>query len=863
MSININSTQISALLKLYPMAIPGAVENLLPEGTYHLGIPESIHSPSTALGMVIDPVTLFSTDFAAGDSVRLWANGQATSVIKPIKPGEEQDPIWMELPWGWLKDGLNTLYYEVTRISGNKNKSDPILNLLFNNPVSDITASHPPIISPGQPATFTLTRAYPRAYDVMTLTVGTWSKTISSVHPADPVTYTLTTTDLQQIGDGTRTVSAMVIDQLSNSHVSPTSSIVITGNTLVLPPPTVKGQTGNNFDSTLQNVEVWVPQGTLLPTDEIHANWEGAISAPGASFTSPKRLVSAGLTFVVPRSVLAYSLGKVVNVTYVIKRNGVTTSSQVLPLNILPLPVTALIPPKIVEADANNVLDVAALGARNATIHALLWTLIADGMPCWLSLEGKKPDGSAHNLALWEGLPARVNPLWVSQGFWPEALLNSYLKQLGDGTSLRIKFAVSMDMSNVRATAVEFPDRAYTIKVVAVVNATITKVNENTATGALVANGGSTTATTLVISGTASPGQQVEVRNHNTVLDTVPANAQGMFSYSHLSALPGARRYTAKGLYGSEVVSLPWTVNVFAYGTIAVPQCRHLAINSSGTRLFVASAPGFPSPHHATLIDTVTREVIKVHQTTYPTFITVHPDDSKVYFNDQANLVEMDSSNFTVIRTQSDGLNRYPYDMEINPDGKYFYAIWQLPDTTFGELAIYNSSNFQIVKRINLQSSVYEIAVSRDGSRVYVINVGGDEESVKGSVSVVDARSLSLIKHIDVGSRVYSIGVSPDGNFVYVLLENLRSFVVIDTLSLVVVRTVTLEATTYAFAVGADGKFIYLSVGTKVMKMDAVTFNSVSIWEKVTFYAVVVSQDQKMLYGSNSQENLIYAIPIG
>lgn len=567
-SINVNSTQISALLQLYPMAIPGAVENLQPPGDYHLGIPESIHSPSTNLFMVIDPVMLFSASLAIGDSVRLWVNDQATSVIKAVKPGEENDRIWMELTWGWLVDGLNTLYYEVTEVSGNKNKSDPILKVLFNNPVSGITVSHPASVGPGQPATFTFTRSKPREYDVVMLTVGTWKKTIPYVHSAKPITYTLTTIDLQQIGDGTHTVNATIKDQLSNLRVSPTTSILITANTLVLPPPSVTGQTGNNFNPTLQNVEVVVPAGTLLPSDKVHVEWEGAISAPGASFKSAQRLVSAGLKFPVPRSVLAYSLGKAVKVTYVIERNGVSTSSQVLPLNILPLPATALVPPKILEADANNVLDVIALGTKNATIHALLWTLIADGMPCFLSLEGKKPDGTAHNLALWNGLPSRVNSTWVSQGFWPKAVVNSYLKQLGDGTSLRIKFAVSMNMSNVRSTAVEFPDQVYTIKAVPLVVPTIVNVNENTSTGKPVANAGTTTATTLVISGKLSPGQQGELYDGSGAsakpLGKVTANAAGDYSIT-ITVAQGAHRFYIQSLYHpGTVYSNVWTLTVVA-----------------------------------------------------------------------------------------------------------------------------------------------------------------------------------------------------------------------------------------------------------------------------------------------------------
>lgn len=249
MSINVNSAETNALLRLFPMAIPGAEQKVFPPGVYHLGIPLSLHSPTTALFMVIDPVTTLATTLQANDSVRLWVNGLATSVIKIIKPGEENDPIDMELPWGGLVDGGNTLFYRVTRPSGNFDDSTPVLNVLFNNPASGITASHPASVAPGQPATFTLTRNYPREYDVVTLTVGRWSKTIPYAHPANPISYTLSSADLQQIGDGTHPVSATVVDQLSNSNVSPTTSIVINANQRVLNPPIiVEAEPGKTLD---------------------------------------------------------------------------------------------------------------------------------------------------------------------------------------------------------------------------------------------------------------------------------------------------------------------------------------------------------------------------------------------------------------------------------------------------------------------------------------------------------------------------------------------------------------------------------------------------------------------------------------
>jgi hypothetical protein len=202
-----------------------------------------------------------------------------------------------------------------------------------------------------------------------------------------------------------------------------------------------------------------------------------------------------------------------VKVTYIVERDGTTTPSLPLLLNILALPATALITPKIVEADANNFLDVLALGDKNATIHTLLHTLIEDGQPCWLSLEGKKADGAAHNLVLWNGLPARVNPTWIRQGFWPAALANNYLKQLGHGTPLIVKFMVSMDKSNDPATATKFPDRIYTIKALELVVPTLVNVLDSS--DKEVPEGTSTFSTTLKLKGKASNDLQVEIFDDN------------------------------------------------------------------------------------------------------------------------------------------------------------------------------------------------------------------------------------------------------------------------------------------------------------------------------------------------------------
>lgn len=226
MSINIQTAQITADLKLFPVLPLGWRTPVKPPGLAHGGLP---HSAATSQGfqILIEPVTaLLSWVVAAYDVLELVVNGVPTGITRTILPGEEGDRFLMYLPAQWLKNGVNEILYTVTRPSGNSDKS-PELNVLFNKPVASVTVSHPASVVSGQPAVVTITVGYARPYDEVTLTIGTWSITFTNFDHTKPITSPLTTTDLQQIGDGTHPVSATVIDQLSNSNVSPTTYINI------------------------------------------------------------------------------------------------------------------------------------------------------------------------------------------------------------------------------------------------------------------------------------------------------------------------------------------------------------------------------------------------------------------------------------------------------------------------------------------------------------------------------------------------------------------------------------------------------------------------------------------------------------
>lgn len=570
--MDIQSSIFNELFVLYPVIIRGWVTPVKPQGIAQGGIPKVLYDGETqGLECLIDPWTemqLASWTMAADDRVDLYVNDNPTPATgKTVAPGEEQQRVRLYLPHGWLNQGVNRLYYKVTRVGGNDESSRDTLALYHLRLPESLDLIIPPeVVREGvgpelaaRGVTFAFTYTNRRHFDSIVFALGDTTVRFDVPDAPAPINLTLLTDTFQRAGDNPNAVAEFrVFDQLGNAVMSGEKRVDIHLGRLSLLAPTVRGMNGNQFSPTTPEIRVLVPQGSLLPTDTLWVNWQGATAVPEGSYPSPPRLVSAGLEIAVPRSVLAYSLGQRVAVSYFIDRDDKPVESAVLLLDILPLPATALNSPKIVEADANNFLDITALGTKNATIHALLHTLIEAEQPCWLRLEGKKADGTAHDLTLWAGLPARVNSTWINQGFWPQTLANSYLVQLGHGTTLTLKYLVALDKSNIETNAVKFPDRVYTIKSVELVVPTLDRVLDSN--GEEVLEGGWTVSTSLTLSGTASKGLDIEVFDDDGSSTVAKGRATadpltGIWT-REVTVAEGKHRLFARSLYhGGEVDS--------------------------------------------------------------------------------------------------------------------------------------------------------------------------------------------------------------------------------------------------------------------------------------------------------------------
>jgi hypothetical protein len=231
-----------------------------------------------------------------------------------------------------------------------------------------------------------------------------------------------------------------------------------------LPAPTVvQAPTGElNPMSALNGASVKVSYPGMTSDDIIGLSWAGNSSLvpqrPGNT--------SGTLYIVVPASAVAAALGKTVQVIYSVKRGEEITPSGILNLTVLLIPPENLDPPRLLEAENDGEgpeLDLENVSS-GGNIRVNIWPLIAVGQYPWLRLEGNKAEGTAHNLTLWTPANADVSQVWLDQGYYPKAVGYDYLKELGNGTRLRLIFKAGMNGSREEADAIAFPVRTYTVK---------------------------------------------------------------------------------------------------------------------------------------------------------------------------------------------------------------------------------------------------------------------------------------------------------------------------------------------------------------------------------------------------------------
>src|SRR6476620_760455 len=91
------------------------------------------------------------------------------------------------------------------------------------------------------------------------------------------------------------------------------------------------------------------------------------------------------------------------------------------------------------------------------------------------------------------------------------------------------------------------------------------------------------------------------------------------------------------------------------------------------------------------------------------------------------------------------------------PDGSRFYITNEAEST----VDVADGRTLKVIKHIPLTNHPNNIAVSKDGRRVYAAIVAG-----AGAIDVIDAATLTRVKSIRTEGGIHNVYVTPDGRFI-------------------------------------------------------------------------------------------------
>jgi YVTN family beta-propeller protein len=172
-------------------------------------------------------------------------------------------------------------------------------------------------------------------------------------------------------------------------------------------------------------------------------------------------------------------------------------------------------------------------------------------------------------------------------------------------------------------------------------------------------------------------------------------------------------------------------------------------------------------------------------------------------------------------------------------------------------LAIDTSTN-AVVNTYAAQGGSRNIAVSADGSRLYVTNAGGK------SVSIINTVSGSVV-NVPVGNNAWGVAVHPDGSRVYAVNAADATISVIDTANNSVIATINVPAGALSIAVHPDGAFAY-ATGSSSGKVSIINLLNNTVSGTIPVQSgpvdVVFDPSGKQAYVANSGSNSVSVINV-
>ncbi|MCP1505341.1 YVTN family beta-propeller protein [Pseudomonas marginalis] len=476
----------------------------------------------------------------------------------------------------------------------------------------------------------------------------------------------------------------------------------------------------------------------MLNTDLIKPYFRGPSGAGTPSISPKSGNANAGFVdFQVTNSAIAATLNQHAQVGYTVERASSTIPSNILDLEVQPLPDASVDVVSVPEA-VENQFDT----HTNNTVRILGYPFMSSGQSLWIALDGENDtelaDGRRVTIA--EANAKEIN----------EPIPLDYQLPLSAGTTLDVKVRVSLDGTNLFNTATELKIPRYIVKRETGVIKEIT-VGTSPHHIALSADG----ARAYVTNYTSHTVSVINTRT-NTVIDTI----SGFSNPYRLAIHPdGARLFVGNlGTKTASVVNL--ATNTIIQTITGFNRIFGIAFNEDGTKVYLScNYDAFVYVHNAQ-----TGARLNSLKVIYPTGLAFNPEYTRLYAPSQSVITMINPVGNGSLIGDIPGTS-YPRDIATSPHNfhapKAYITNRGLNNagTTVLVLNMVTNTISKILTGFNAPNGV---AMNPITERAYISEATGNR------VHIIDTSTDTVISSISGFNAPEGIGVSKNGAFAYV-----------------------------------------------------------------------------------------------
>jgi YVTN family beta-propeller protein len=223
----------------------------------------------------------------------------------------------------------------------------------------------------------------------------------------------------------------------------------------------------------------------------------------------------------------------------------------------------------------------------------------------------------------------------------------------------------------------------------------------------------------------------------------------------------------------------------------------------------------------------------------------------------------IDAATNTVIATIP--LGYMPGGVAVSADGTRIYVV----NSDNNTVSVIDAATNTVIATIPVGIMPDGVAVSPDGTKVYVTNWNCSYDPISmspspyinGTVSVIDTATDTVTATVPVGNWPWGIGVSPDGTRIYVTNFNNETISAIDAATNTVTATIPLDGTPKGVAVNPAGTTLYVTIGNNVSVINVQTKTVIANVTVGTYPTdVALTPDGTRIYVANAQSNDVSVI---